>query len=217
MGQPPPASDPFPSSEFDHWAAHYDSDVTDEAFPFTGYPQVLAEILHLADARAGMSVLDLGAGTGNLSVMFASLGCELWCTDFSTEMIERARAKIPSARFFLHDLRQPFPPSLLPRFDRIVSAYVFHHFSLSEKISIIEHLMRDLLAPAGLLLIADISFPTRQAFDTCQQSTGDQWDDEPYWIATEALPALAAIHTDAAYLQISACAGIYQISVKYPK
>jgi putative AdoMet-dependent methyltransferase len=212
MPQTTPESDPFPSAEFDQWAAQYDEDVTREGFPFTGYRQVLAEIVRLADARAGMAVLDLGAGTGNLSELFLPLSCELWCTDFSSEMIALARLKLPSAHIFLHDLRQPFLPARTRRFDRIVSAYVFHHFELPEKIRIIERLMRDLLIPEGRLVIADISFPTRQALQIVREAAGDQWEDEPYWIAADALPALEAMHTDAAYVQISDCAGIYQLS-----
>lgn len=211
MSQTNRESDPFPSSEFDQWAAQYDADVTQEGFPFTGYRQALAEIVRQADVRAGMTILDLGTGTGNLSEMFLPLGCDLWCTDFSSEMIELARPKLPPAHFFLHDLRQPFPPALTRRFDRIVSAYVFHHFELPEKIRIIERLMRDLLAPEGRLVMADISFPTRQALDTVRQAAGDAWEDELYWIAADALPALRAIRTDAAYVQVSDCAGIYQI------
>jgi len=74
--------------------------------------------------------------------------------------------------------------------------------------------MNDLLAPDGRLVIADISFPTRQAFNTVRQAAGDPWDDEPYWIATDALPALEAIHAVVAYVQISNCAGIYQLTRK---
>lgn len=207
-----PDSDPFPPSEFDQWAAKYDEEVVGEGFPFTGYRQVLAETARLVGARAGMSVLDLGAGTGNLSRLFVALGCELCCTDFSGEMIERARAKIAHAQFYLHDLRQVFPPEFTHRFDRVVSAYVFHHFELADKMLIIGRIMENLLTPGGRLVIADISFPDRQALDALRQAAGDQWDDEPYWIAAEALPALQVIYPGAAYRQVSDCAGIYWLS-----
>jgi putative AdoMet-dependent methyltransferase len=159
-----------------------------------------------------MAVLDLGVGTGNLAELFTRLGCELWCTDFSSEMIAIARAKIPSAHFILHDLRQPFPPALERRFDQIVSAYVFHHFELPEKLALIERLVREQLAPGGRLVIADISFPTRQALDAVRQAAGDQWEDEPYWIAAEALPTLERIQLEAAYVQVSDCAGVYRLT-----
>jgi len=44
------------------------------------------------------------------------------------------------------------------RFNRIVSAYVFHHFELGEKVRIIELLVREHLKAGGNWIIADIAF-----------------------------------------------------------
>ena len=207
-----PQNDPFPPAAFDEWAARYDDDISGDGFPFTGYSRVLSETVRLANASAGMSVLDLGAGTGNLAERFIALGCEVWGTDFSSTMLEAARAKLPQARFFLHDLRQPFPTALLRRFDRIASAYVFHHFELPEKLALIDQLLAHSLNPGGCLLIADISFPTAQALNTVREAAGEQWDEELYWVAEDVLPLLAARNIRAVYQQISDCAGIYQLS-----
>jgi putative AdoMet-dependent methyltransferase len=212
MAQPTPASDPFPPSEFDQWASQYDQDVDSDNFPFSGYRRVLDEVARLADPRPGMTVLDLGAGTGNLSQIFLSLGCEVWGTDFSEKMLRLARRKLPEARFYLHDLRQSFPPDLTRPFDRIVSAYVFHHFDLPYKVALIEQLMRNQLNPGGRLVIADISFSTREALDSVREAAGEWWEEEPYWVAAEALPALAALDQQASYAQVSDCAGIYCLS-----
>jgi len=157
-----------------------------------------------------MKVLDLGTGTGRLAQFFLPVGCQLWCSDFSSQMLDLARPKLPAAHLFLHDLRQPFP-SDLPRFDRIVSAYVFHHFELAQKLALIQHIRSTILVPHGRMVLADISFPTRQALEDFRQAAGAQWEDEPYWIANEALPALQAISGRADYLQVSDCAGIYMI------
>jgi len=207
-------SDPFPPAEFDYWAAQYDADVNKVGFPFTGYPQVLSETVRLADAEAGMTVLDLGAGTGNLAELFLKLGCEVWCTDFSNEMLALARVKMPEAHFILHDLRQPFPPALLRHFDRIVSAYVFHHFELPEKINLVKSLITEFLNPNGRLVLADISFPSHAARDRIRQAAGDQWDEEPYWIEKDARQALGSAQSDVSYLQVSECAGIYLLRRK---
>jgi len=94
-----------------------------------------------------------------------------------------------------------------------VSAYVFHHFEFEEKVAIAARLAREHLAPGGSLIIGDISFPTRQALDEVCQSAGEQWDDEPYWISPEALPALEAVGMRVKYQQVSNCAGIYYIEV----
>ena len=207
---PTAQTDPFPASDFDQWAAQYDHDVTQPGFPFLGYSEVLAKTFQLAEAKPGMKVLDLGTGTGGLAQFFLSAGCEMWCSDFSSQMLDLARLKLPAAHLFLHDLRQPFP-SGLPRFDRIVSAYVFHHFELPEKLTLLQRLWSTMLAPHGRLVIADISFPTRQALGDFRLAAGAQWEDEPYWIANEALPALQVISDRADYLQVSDCAGIYTI------
>lgn len=203
--------DPFPASDFDAWAAQYDQDVTDDGFPFTGYARVLDEVVRQAQAAPGMRVLDLGTGTGNLAARFAALGCELWCTDYSPKMLELARAKLPAARFFEHDLRQPFPPELAQRFDCIVSAYVFHHLELPGKVALAARLIAEHLLPGGRLVIADVSFPDALALSAVRQAAGERWDEEPYWIAAEALPALRAAGIPAAYTQISNCAGIYRL------
>jgi ubiquinone/menaquinone biosynthesis C-methylase UbiE len=129
------SADPFPASEFDQWAESYDADVvTYGTFPFAGYERVLDAAVGMASVEAGMSVLDLGVGTGNLALRFSALGCRLWCTDYSPSMLAKARPKLPEARFVLHDLRDPFPPELNRRFDRVVSAYTFHHFELDQKV-----------------------------------------------------------------------------------
>lgn len=208
----PMIPDPFPASDFDAWAAQYDQDVTDDGFPFTGYARVLDEVVRQAQAAPGMRVLDLGTGTGNLAALFAALGCELWCTDYSPKMLELARAKLPAARFFEHDLRQPFPPELAQRFDCIVSAYVFHHLDLPGKVALAARLIAEHLVPGGRLVIADLSFPTPQARDAICQAAGDRGDEEPYWITAEALPALRAAGIPAAYTQVSDCAGIYRFA-----
>ncbi len=206
-------TDPFPSSEFDPWAETYDHDVaTQNRFPFDGYEQALAIVVKLAAPARGMSVLDIGTGTGNLALRFAARGCELWCTDFSEPMLAKAREKLPDAHFVLHDLRAAWPAELNRRFDRIVSAYVFHHFGLEEKVALCKDLTAHHLASGGKLVLADLSFTNRQAMESFAQSVGALWEQEPYWLADESIQALAAAGLKVAYLQVSVCAGIYTIS-----
>lgn len=201
----------FPASEFDEWAEGYDRSVAIDQFPFHGYPQVLAQAFAQTEPRPGQTVLDLGTGTGNLAVLFDRAGCELWCTDFSGPMLVKARQKLPQARFALHDLRDPLPADFDRQFDRIVSAYVFHHFELDEKMRIVTNLTGRHLAPGGRLVIADISFPDRAGLERVKLAVGQEWEEEYYWLSDEARLRLEAAGLKAAYTQVSICAGVFSI------
>jgi putative AdoMet-dependent methyltransferase len=206
-----PQVDPFPPEEFDAWAETYDQDVQDDGFPFTGYTQVLDTVVAFAGAQSGSTVLDLGAGTGNLAARFAELGCELWLTDFSNAMLDQARSRLIGARFFIADLRATWPAELDRRFNRIVSAYVFHHFEMPEKVRMIQDLVEKRLEPNGVLVIADLSFPDAGALEDVRAASGERWEEEPYWIVGDALDALRSAGLQVDYRQVSECAGVYRI------
>lgn len=210
----PPIDNPddFQASHFDDWAATYDQDVAlKDPFPFAGYRQVLDTIVRLAKPTRGMRILDVGTGTGNLGQLFAGKGCRLWCTDFSAQMLEHARQKLPGASLLQADLRAGWPADLPDKFDRIVSSYVFHHFSLDQKVNLVRELVNAHLAADGKLIIGDLSFDDGVAELSFAQSVGALWEEEPYWVANESLAALRADGIDAEYVRVSNCAGVYCI------
>lgn len=205
--------DLFPAADFDAWAGTYDLDVLDESrFPFIGYQQVLDTVVRLADVQPGMRLLDLGAGTGNLAAAFAARGCQVWATDYSAQMLARARSKYPQIHFYQADLRRGWLDELPEAFDLIVSAYVFHHFLLPEKVRLVSEFASHLSA-RGKLILADIAFPDQESLERFRLGAGDDWDDEPYWLADKALAALHSAGLQAGYQQISACAGVFVIEL----
>ncbi len=206
-------TDPFLPEDFDEWAAHYDQSIAKtEGFPFTSYEQVLDKVVELAESQPGMSILDLGTGTGNLALRFTKLGCDLWGTDFSAPMLAKAKRKLPQMCLFQADLRTDWPPELNRRFDRIISGYVFHHFELDQKVQIIAELASQRLNPGGRIIIADIAFTNQNALEKEKLVAGDEWDDEFYWLAEETLPALQNTGLKAKFHRVSSCAGVFEIT-----
>jgi SAM-dependent methyltransferase len=107
---------------YDRWAPVYDHDLNP-------LPALEEPVFHAAvgDVR-GLSVVDLGCGTGRHAICLAGRGASVIAIDFSEGMLAEARAK-PGAervRFLAHDLQQPLP---LPdgAFDLVVSGLVLEH------------------------------------------------------------------------------------------
>ena len=204
--------DLFPAEKFDDWAEDYDQSVSNtQDFPFIGYEEALDKVVELASPQPDMSVLDLGTGTGNLALRFAACGCDLWGTDFSAAMLAKAQSKLPKMRLFELDLRSGWPQELNRTFDRIVSAYVFHHFELEKKVQIISNFAEHRLHSGGKILIADIAFTDLTALEMEKRTAGDAWEDEFFWIADESIPALQDTGLKALFHCVSPCAGVFEI------
>ena len=208
--------DSFLQPDFDDWAETYDEAVTGQDFPFCGYQEVLEKVAALVMPQAHLSVLDIGTGTGNLALLLDRLGCELWCTDFSASMLEKARQKLPASHFILHDLHDPLPLAADHTFDRIVSSYTFHHFMLEEKVSLLCTLFARHLSPHGLIVIGDISFQDTSGMEKLRREAGNSWDDEFYWIADEVIPVLRKRGIGVEYVQVSPCAGVFKLRSHTP-
>ncbi|MFZ1041344.1 MAG: methyltransferase domain-containing protein [Anaerolineales bacterium] len=198
---------------FDHWATNYDQLLATGSAPvsFEGYEDVLTEAVKQTQVTPDMSVLDLGTGTGNLAARFVTLGCDVWGMDFSENMLVKAQEKLPSVHLVLADLRaEAWPPSLDRRFDRIVSAYVWHDFDLPYKTKLLERLTGQFLTGKGRIVVADIAYLDETARTQAAAYWGRLWNqEEHYWAGDETIAACQAIGLSCSYQQVSSCAGVF--------
>lgn len=194
---------------FDPWAANYDNDVAVEAgFPFAGYADLLTAICNLVNPQAGQRVLDLGCGTGNLAALFSASGCQVWGTDFSSQMIAKAQQKYPDLHFSVADLRDPLAADFPEKYDCIVSTYVFHHFPIEEKIKQLVRYKHQHLNQGGTIIIGDLMFASEEAMQAIANQYPDTWDDEFYWIMEYDHPLMQQAGLAVQFQQISFCAGL---------
>ena len=201
------------SDIFDRWAETYDESVRGSTkFPFDGYETVLDEVIRRAGVLEGRRVLDLGSGTGNLTERIVRAGGEAWALDFSERMLDRARRKLPDAKFFQGDVLADLPPLLKVPFDAVLSTYVFHEFPLMTKVSLIGRIAAEHLAPDGRIVIGDVSFATTADRQTVLDGQGEMADeDEEYWAADVAVAALESAGFGVEYEQVSSCGGVFTI------
>jgi ubiquinone/menaquinone biosynthesis C-methylase UbiE len=107
---------------YDRWSEIYEED---------GNPLILLEESHVARVLgnvAGLSIVDVGCGTGRHAVRLAQMGAKVTGIDFSTGMLARARSKpgADAVTFVEHDIRAAFPFDA-GSFDRVLSCLVLDH------------------------------------------------------------------------------------------
>lgn len=120
--------------------------------------RVTSAVLAAATVRPGDVVLDLGCGTGQISLPLAAQGADVVAIDVSPAMAGRLRAE--AGRRGLRSVTAVAMPIeklvLQPeRFDLIVSSYALHHLRDPDKARLVQASYR-WLRPGGRLVIADM-------------------------------------------------------------
>ena len=148
--------------EFDSFAKVYDEVVHTPAaqgLPFyEAYDHVLDETALHAQKHGG-KLLDIGCGTGNLSVRLAFAGLSVVGVDQSLEMLVQAKKKLPTVLFHQGTfLSLPFERS---SFDTITASYAFHHCDAQERPLAVREMKR-VLCRQGRIVLADLMFEHAQ-------------------------------------------------------
>lgn len=108
--------------------------------------ELLLPLLPPAPAR----IADLGCGTGTLTALLTDAGHAVDGLDLSPEMIRRARAKVPSARFAVGDAQEPDLPA--GAYGAVLSRHVL--WAMTDPVAAIER-WAALLHPGGVLVLVE--------------------------------------------------------------
>ncbi len=84
------------------------------------------DLLDVLRPQVGESILDLGCGTGDLTVQLAAVGSQVLGVDASPAMVDAARAKYPQQSFLQADVRTLDQVLGQRRFDAVFSNAVLH-------------------------------------------------------------------------------------------
>ncbi|HEV2924551.1 MAG TPA: class I SAM-dependent methyltransferase [Solirubrobacteraceae bacterium] len=125
-----------------------------------GFRHLRDRIIEIAGPSSEHTVVDLGAGTGLLTLAFAERAARVWAVDSSPSMIEYLRVKARSAELENVEtvLASAVSLPLVDGFaDLVVSNYCLHELRSSDKDRALGEAMR-VLKPGGRLVIGDMMF-----------------------------------------------------------
>jgi trans-aconitate methyltransferase len=157
-------------------------------------PKLAADLLELLAPRAGERVLDLGCGTGDLTVQLAQRGAHVVGLDASSEMVSEARRKHPTLELVVGDGQAL---SYEAEFDAVFSNATLHWLPRAEDVA--RGVMRA-LRPGGRFVAefggARCVQTVRDAVKRALTELGAQDYRPPSWFFPT-VPAYAAILAEA--------------------
>ena len=125
-----------------------------------GLGRVTEAVLEAADVSPGTQVVDLGCGTGQISLPLAHRGAQVLAVDVSSAMVRQLQSEAGQrGALSLEGLAMPIEELVLPpdSVDLVVSSYALHHLRDADKARLVSA-VHGWLRPGGRLLIADMMF-----------------------------------------------------------
>lgn len=148
---------------FESWASSYDDTVTgvdvEYREVFRDYQSILEQVSLLSHGH----VLEIGAGTGNLTEKLLKRGHTVTAIEPSKAMREIAQKKLsgnPNVVILDGDFLEFSVPNSV---DTIVSTFAFHHLTDKEKAKAI-CIYRSLLKTGGKIVFADTMYNSKSAY-----------------------------------------------------
>lgn len=176
-GLPDPDMDPDRDIDWDAESAAFDDE------PDHGLRDPVVRDAWAARMRAWLpaapcDVLDLGCGTGSLSLLAAERGHRVTGVDLSPAMVELARAKLPGRDAVFRVGDAAAPPVGEERFDVVLVRHVL--WTLPDPARVLRH-WRGLLRPGGRLVLVEgvwgtvspVGIPARRLMELLAPLAGD--------------------------------------------
>ncbi|MGN0144605.1 MAG: class I SAM-dependent methyltransferase [Clostridium sp.] len=150
---------------FDDWADEYDETVEakdgEYIEVFKNYNEILNEtVKHIAKFE-GAKVIDIGAGTGNLTNAASKIGYNVIGIEPNLKMRNIASGKYPFIKF-LPGTFLSLPIDNKNSIDAIITSYAFHHLTDEEKEEAVK-LFKSKLQKDGVVVIADTMYESEKA------------------------------------------------------
>jgi ubiquinone/menaquinone biosynthesis C-methylase UbiE len=148
---------------FDQWAKAYDDTVYSEKGEyhevFFRYEEILRRTAELVEGQPGDLVVDVGAGTGNLSAAVRDAGYRVLAVEPNVSMREQGQAKHPEIPFLEGNFLDL--PEMEEPVRGVVCSYAFHHLTDEEKREAARRFY-DLLDENGTVVIADTMYASAE-------------------------------------------------------
>lgn len=140
----------------------------DPLYRLMGIAKLHRPLVDQAGIQPGHRVLEIGCGTGNLALLVKSLQQDVEVVGLDPDPEALARARRKSERKALSILFNRGFAEELPyadaSFDRVLSAFMFHHLGPDEKEATLREVRR-VLEPGGSLHLLDYAEGERQSTD----------------------------------------------------